>query len=229
MGLSRRHYLTAVGSAAVLLPVSVGASGIPAGGVTGQVVQSDSRFLEYERDENDDITFVDPRTGTRFETRGDDLDFDDVGVRCRERPDRLRGDFTRRNLPGLPDTVRFQRRDPRFRFRTDIGGERVDNDFDGLRHDFSVEGGSTQVEDEGQGERDSIQYRGRTFTLDLRRDRRIRVRGALRFDFNGRDDVDFRDGEVRFRSDARRFRCRSRLLDLEFDRRTRDFDARRVT
>ncbi|MFC4357907.1 hypothetical protein ACFO0N_08085 [Halobium salinum] len=219
--LSRRDYLVAAGAAAAALPLAVGST-VGQAGPGG--VPSAGDFLDFDRDENGDIRFDHPESGTRIRTRGDDFDFVSPTLRCDERPSVGRVRFTRFGFGGLPDPFDFKITEPRIRTRLDLAGERIDSDFDGVDNEFRVEGGDSTFEDDGD---DDIDYVGRRFRF-RQRGRRVEIDGDLRFDFDGIGDSDFRDFDEDVRSNSRRFRTQNRMLQVRYDRDSRDLEARRV-
>jgi hypothetical protein len=219
--LSRRDYLVATGATAAVLPFAVGST-VGQAGPGG--VESVGDLLDFDRDENGDVRFDHPASGTSVRTRGPDFDFRSPGLRCDERMSVGRVRFTRFGVLGAPDPLDFKISEPRIRTRLDLLGERIDSDFDGADTDFRVEGGDSTFEDDGDND---IDYLGRTVRF-RQRGRRIDVSGDLRFDFDGVDDTKFRDLDEDLRTNSRRFRCRSKVLQVRFDRDTRKFEARRV-
>jgi hypothetical protein len=219
--LSRRTYLLGVGSAAVALPVSV-VGAVDAVGRPGTAI-----LLDFDRKSNGDVDFDDPETGTRFRTRGDELKFDDDFARCRERPSEARSELRRVGAPGsLLTELDIDRRPGRDRIRLDVQGEAVDYEKTADRQKFRTERSLEAFEDDGDPDGD-IEFRGRLFDFDVRAGR-VDIKRALRFRFNGVDSSRLQDVGTDLRSDVRRFRSRSERLDIDFDRATQGFEARRI-
>lgn len=219
--LSRRTYLLGVGSAAVVLPVgavgAVGTAGRP----------RTATLLDFDRKANGDVDFDDPETGTRFRTRDDELRFDDEFARCRERPSEGRSELRRVGAPGsLLTELDIERRPDRDQIRLDVRGETVDYERTADRQRFRTDRAPEAFEDDGDPDGD-IEFRGRLFDFDVRAGR-VDIKRALRFRFDGVDSSRLRDVGTDLRSDARRFRSRSDRLDIEYDRESRGFEARRI-
>lgn len=223
--IPRRAYLASVGSAAIVLPVGV-VGAARAGGALGA-----GRRLDYERKPNGDIEFDDPETGTHFETRGDDIQYDDEFSRCREEPSIGRCELTRTGAPGsilteldIERQLDVNGRIERSEFRIEILGEAIEYEKDDTGVEFTSERYVERFEDEAG---DDIEFRGRYFDFDVRADR-IDVKSTLRFRFDGIDDTRFRDGGTDLSVDSRRFQSKSDLLDIDFDRGSKEFEARRI-
>ncbi|WP_435360543.1 hypothetical protein [Haloarchaeobius sp. DFWS5] len=220
----------AVGGGAAAL--SVGFVGGTVGTrVVGDLGQSSSNVpqyggglrLDYERKPNGDIEFDDPVSGTHFETKGDDVEYDDPFTRSRERPNEGIYELEIVGRPGsFVQYLDLERKEDKIEFTLDVGDEFIEAEWGGDEYELFVGGLPLKFE----ADRDDVEYRGGFFTFETDGPE-LDVRGDLRFDFDGVDDTRLLDFGVDFRTDSGRFRNTSVELDLEYDRLTGDFEAKR--
>ncbi|WP_435363089.1 hypothetical protein [Haloarchaeobius sp. DYHT-AS-18] len=239
--LPRRQYLAAVGSGLVALSVGV------VGGTVGRRTadrgprSETSRVgtgtpdpllfnttgmvrLDFERDADGNVEFDDPISGTSFETTGDEVEFDDPFTRCRERPSEQFFELERVGRPGSDlDYLELQRDGDAIEFRLALAGEAIEAEFDDDRYELTVDGDPITFEDDGGND---VEYRGEFFDFETK-GREVEVRGSLRLDYDGVDDLELRDVGIDFRSDANQFRSSSTELGLDFERETGEFEAGR--
>lgn len=231
---TRRRYIELLGASAAVtaLPIALGTaeggsdSGVTTGrdGGTSDQPTTDRR-LDFDRDDDGDIEFEDHQSTTRFESHGEDVDFRDDFLRCETDTPRGRTAFTRLGRGGSGTVLDLDVEAVDVETHVDVGGERVECEFDGETHNFTVEGAGTTFEDDGED--NGIEYRGRQFRFEMDGPD-IEVDGALRFDYQGVNDIDFVDEEVLLRSDANQFECVTQFVRLDFDKRTGEFEALRV-
>ncbi|WP_435335191.1 hypothetical protein [Haloarchaeobius sp. TZWWS8] len=222
---SRREYLAALGAGAT------GLTGGVLGGRKVDVYQTQQQFrpvfregLDYERKPNGDVEFWDPDTSTYFRSRGDDLEFDSPFTRSRDRPSKNSFEFSIFGAPGsVIDELDLEKRDDKIEFRLSVLGEAIDVEWDGTEHEFTAYDGALAFERDSDGE---IEYYGENFAFQMR-EQEIDIRGLFRFDYDGIDDLELRDLDNDFRSDSGQFRTASIGVDIDYDRATKEFEAKR--
>ncbi|WP_439025445.1 hypothetical protein [Haloarchaeobius sp. DT45] len=243
--IQRRQYLAAVGSGLVALSVGVIGGNVgrnelsrpgsrPTGAGANQVgngVVEPLQFnttgmvrLDFERDADGNVEFDDPVSGTSFETNGDEVEFDDPFTRCRERPSEAFFELERIGRPGSDlDYLELERDGDAIDFRLALAGEYIEAEFDDGHYELTVDAAPLDFEDDGGND---VEYRGEFFDFETK-GRAVEVRGSLRLDFDGVDDLELRDFGIDFQSDANEFRSSSAEIGLDFDRGTGEFEAGR--
>ncbi|WP_267642403.1 hypothetical protein [Haloarchaeobius amylolyticus] len=239
--LPRRQYLAAVGSGLVALSVGVVGGTVGRRATDREPVSATNRVgagapdplqfsttgmvrLDFERDADGNVEFDDPVSGTSFETTGDEVEFDDPFTRCRERPSEAFFELERVGRPGSDlDYLELERDGDAIDLRLSLGGEAIEAEFDDDRYELTVAGAPLDFEDDGGND---VEYRGLYFDLETK-GRAVEIRGSLRLDFDGVDDLELRDVGVDFRSDSGQFRSTSTELGLDFERDTGEFEAGR--